>query len=79
MFLPIGFWVFVEQYPFVSFQETDIWVQRYIFSCKIHLIINPDGSCIDTSIKIRHRLCHTFCRLRYPVRWDSVAKIYIPV
>ena len=30
--------VFVEQYPFVSFQETDIWVQRYLFSCKIHLI-----------------------------------------
>ena len=21
MFLPIGFWVFVEKYPFVSFQE----------------------------------------------------------
>ena len=35
--LPIGFWVFVEKYPFVSFQETDIGVQRYYFPSKKHL------------------------------------------
>ncbi|MGF0098834.1 hypothetical protein ACQRD6_10895, partial [Prevotella sp. SGI.027] len=30
--------VFVEQYPFVSFQETDIWVQRYFFLAKSTLL-----------------------------------------
>ena len=38
MFLPIGPWAFVEQYPSVSFQETDIWVQKYIFLVKTTLL-----------------------------------------
>ena len=31
--------------PFVSPQETDIWLQRYLFSCKIHLIVQYESNC----------------------------------